>query len=370
MAEINGNTQLKVVSLFCGCGGMDLGIQGDFNFLNKHFGALPFEVVYAVDNDAYATKIYNNNFLHKCELKDVRDIVPSEVPDHDILLGGFPCQSFSISAQNPPRLGFKDDRGKLFFEMVNILKEKKPRFFIGENVKGILSANKGKTFPMIVSEFENAGYYIRHKLMNASEFGVPQKRERVFIIGFRDFEDYNNFDFPQPSTLNESKIVLRQVVDKKADKEDKWYFSQRAVDGMMRVREKMNKGRVQDLNQPCNTISSHLAKVSLNGTDPVLMVDDRYRRLTPREASNIQSFPENFNLDIVSENRQYKAIGNAVPPVLMWHIANTLVNITLPIKAKNVRRTINKKSQKKQLVEFDNREIEKIDEQYNQVFKP
>lgn len=95
---------------------------------------------------------------------------------------------------------------------------------------------------------------------------------------------------------------------------------------MLRVREKMNKGRVQDLNQPCNTISSHLAKVSLNGTDPVLMVNERYRRFTPREVSNIQSFPQSFKLDSVSENRQYKAIGNAVPPVLMWNVVNALVN--------------------------------------------
>ena len=325
MEQIIGNSTLKVASLFCGCGGMDVGIQGNFKFLEKHYNALPFEVVYAVDNDAYATKIYNDNFAHKCETKDVRDIVPTEVPDHDILLGGFPCQSFSISAQNPPRLGYKDDRGKLFFEMIKVLKEKKPRFFIGENVKGLLSANKGQAFPMIIKEFEKAGYHIHYKLLNASEFGVPQKRERVFIVGFRDFDDYFNFKFPQPNTLNGSKIVLKQVIDKKADTDEKWFFSQRAVDGMLRVREKMNKGRVQDLDQPCNTISSHLAKVSLNGTDPVLMVNERYRRFTPREASNIQSFPQSFKLDSVSENRQYKAIGNAVPPVLMWNVVNALV---------------------------------------------
>jgi len=327
MAEINGNKILRVASLFCGCGGMDLGIQGDFNFLGKFFEALPFEVVYAVDNDSYATTIYNNNFKHSCEIKDVRDIIPSMVPDHDILLGGFPCQSFSISAQNPPRLGFKDDRGKLFFEMVNILKEKRPRFFIGENVKGLLSANKGKAFPMIIKEFENAGYFVHHKLLNASEFGVPQKRERVFIIGFREFEDYFNFRFPSPITLNGSKVKLWQVIDNKANTDNKWFFSQKAVDGMLKVREKMNKGRVQDLEQPCNTISSHLAKVSLNGTDPVLMIDDRYRRFTPREAACIQSFPLTFKFDIVSENRQYRAIGNAVPPVLMWHVANALTKI-------------------------------------------
>jgi len=337
MAKINGNKKLRVASLFCGCGGMDLGIQGDFSYLGKHFESLPFEVVYAADNDLYATNIYNSNFSHKCELKDVRDIVPSEVPDHDILLGGFPCQSFSIIAQNPQRLGYKDERGKLFFEMVNVLKEKQPRFFIGENVKGLLSANEGKAFPMIIKEFEKAGYHIHHKLLNASEFGVPQKRERVFIVGFREFDDYFNFRFPLPNTLNGAKVKLKQVIDKKANKDDKWFFSQRAVDGMLRVREKMNKGRVQDLEQPCNTISSHLAKVSLNGTDPVLMIDERYRRLTPREAARIQSFPETFTLDTVSENRQYRAIGNAVPPVLMWQVANALTKSLLtdtPIKVK------------------------------------
>lgn len=335
MAKTFGNSKLRVASLFCGCGGMDLGIQGGFNFLGKTYEALPFEVVYAVDNDLYATRIYNSNFSHKCELKDVRDIIPEHVPDHDILLGGFPCQSFSISAQNPPRLGYKDDRGKLFFEMVKVLKEKQPRFFIGENVKGLLSANKGKAFPMIVKEFEKAGYHIHFKLLNASEFGVPQKRERVFIVGFRDFDDYFNFRFPQPNTLNGSKVKLKQVIDIKADKDDKWFFSQKAVDGMLRVKDKMNKGRVQDLEQPCNTISSHLAKVSLNGTDPVLMVGERYRRFTPREAANIQTFPTTFKLESVSENRQYRAIGNAVPPVLMWNVANALTNSCSIEKSKN-----------------------------------
>lgn len=325
MAQTHGNSKLKVVSLFCGCGGMDLGIQGNFTFLNKHYTKLPFEVIYAIDNDAYAAKIYNDNFIHQCDTLDVRDLIPSKVPSHDILLGGFPCQSFSISAQNPPRLGYKDDRGKLFFEMVKILHEKKPRFFIGENVKGLLSANNGKAFPMIVKEFEKAGYHIHYKVLNASNYGVPQKRERVFLIGFKNYEDYLNYIFPPPTTLNGSKVALKQVVDKKADKDEKWFFSQRAVDGMLRVREKMNKGRVQKLNEPCNTISSHLAKVSLNGTDPVLMVKNRYRRFTPREAANIQSFPSTFKLDSVSDNRQYRAIGNAVPPVLMWNIASSLV---------------------------------------------
>lgn len=324
MARINGNKKLKAASFFCGCGGMDLGLIGGFSYLNQNYSSLPFEVIYANDFDKYATEIYNDNFDHKCITKDIKDISMSEIPEHDILLGGFPCQSFSISAQNPPRLGYKDERGMLFFEMVKILKNKQPRFFIAENVKGILSANKKKAFPMIIKEFEKAGYHVKYQLFNASEYGIPQKRERVFIIGFKNYEDFAYFNFPQPITLNGSKVKLKKVIDSKANKDEKWFFSQRAVDGMMRVQKKMNKGRDQDLEQPCNTISSHLAKVSLNSTDPVLKINDRYRRFTPREAANIQSFPDNFKLDAVSDTRQYRAIGNAVPPVLMWHIAKSL----------------------------------------------
>lgn len=318
--------KIKVLSLFCGCGGMDLGIQGGFEYLGQRYEELPYEIVYAVDNDSYAASIYNRNFYHRCVTKDVRDIIPKELPDHDVLLGGFPCQSFSISAQNPPRLGFKDDRGKLFFEMIKVLEAKQPKFFIAENVKGLLSANKKKAFPMIINEFEKAGYYIKYKLFNSSDYGVPQKRERVFIIGFKDYQDYLKYTFPAPTTLNK-KVKLKDVIDKKANNNKRWFFSEKAVAGMMRVREKMNKGRAQNMEEPCNTISSHLAKVSLNSTDPVLKIKGKYRRFTPREAANIQSFPVDFQLDIVSETRQYKAIGNAVPPLLMWHIAKSLPSI-------------------------------------------
>jgi DNA (cytosine-5)-methyltransferase 1 len=327
MERLINMERIKVASLFCGCGGMDLGINGGFEYLENHYEELPFEVVYAADNDLYAARIYNDNFQHKCELKDVRDIVPEKLPDHDLLLGGFPCQSFSISAQNPPRLGYKDERGKLFFEMINVLKVKQPRFFIAENVKGLLSANKGKAFPMIVKEFENAGYYVKHNLFDSSEFGIPQKRQRVFIVGFKNYTDFAYFNFPNPITLNGSKVKLKEVIDSEANKNEKWFFSQRAVEGMLKVKDKMNKGRAQNLEQPCNTISSHLAKVSLNSTDPVLMINERYRRFTPREAANIQSFPDSFKLDSVSDNRQYRAIGNAVPPVLMWHVGRALTRV-------------------------------------------
>lgn len=316
--------KIKVASLFCGCGGMDLGVLGGFSFLGKEYGENPFEIVYSIDNDDYCTKMYNDNFAHKCIVKDVRDLTVDEIPDFDMLIGGFPCQSFSISAQNPPRLGYKDERGMLFFEMVKILKERKPRFFIAENVKGILSANGGKAFPMIIGEFKAAGYNVVYKLMNASEYGVPQKRERVFIVGFREAEDGMMFNFPSPLPPS-ARTVLGDVIMAANDQDEALFFSDKAVAGMMAVREKMNKGRAMRLDEPCNTVSAHLAKVSLNSTDPVYMVNGRYRRFSPREAARIQSFPDTFRLDSVSHIRQYKAIGNAVPPVLMWHVVNALV---------------------------------------------
>lgn len=300
---------------------MDLGIVGGFTFLGTAYPRSAFDIVYAVDNDEYCTKIYNANFEHKCQIKDVREIDPALIPDFDVLVGGFPCQSFSISAQNPPRLGYKDERGMLFFEMVKLLKEKKPRAFIAENVKGLLSANNKQAFPMIIKEFAEAGYHVQYYLVNACKFGVPQKRERVIIIGFRDKSDEDNFRFAH---FIPSSAVLGDVLDPLQDSNEKLFFSERAVAGMMAVREKMNKGRAQDPSQPCNTVSAHLAKVSLNSTDPVLRIGDRYRRFSCREAARIQSFPDSFRLDVVADNRQYKAIGNAVPPVMMWHIANSL----------------------------------------------
>lgn len=305
---------------------MDLGALGGFSFLGKDYPRHNTEIVYAVDFDEYCSKIYNSNFGHKCLVKDVRDIKIEEVPDCDILMGGFPCQSFSISAQNPPRLGYKDERGMLFFEMVKILKAKQPRFFIAENVKGLLSANKGKAFPMILKEFESAGYKIVYKLLNASEYGVPQKRERVIIVGFRDNEDVTKFRYPTKVKLADRK-VLGDVLIEEENLNEKLFFSERAVAGMMAVREKMNKGRAMNVNEPCNTISAHLAKVSLNSTDPVLMVDGRYRRFSTREAARIQSFPDSFKLEVVSQGRQYKAIGNAVPPVLMWNVMKQIKNV-------------------------------------------
>lgn len=313
--------KLKVASLFCGCGGTDVGLLGDFEFLGKKYASNELEIVYANDIDDNACDIFKENFGIEPDNRDIREVDSKEIPEFDILTGGFPCQSFSIIAQNPKRLGVKDERGKLFFEMCRILREKKPKCFIAENVKGILTANKKSAFPLIIKEFEESGYDVTYAVLNSANYGVPQKRERVIIVGFR--KDLGiNFRFPDEVIKNETEFIpLSAVIEEKVD--EKYFFSQRAVDGMMKKRASMNKGRAQDVTKPCNTVGAHLAKVSLNSTDPVLLVNERYRRFIPREVARIQSFPESFKL-VGSESAQYRALGNAIPPVMFWYVAKAV----------------------------------------------
>jgi len=314
--------KLKVASLFCGCGGTDVGLFGDFNFGGRIYGNHNLELVYANDIDMNACKLFTENFGIVPDNRDIRQVASDEIPDFDILTGGFPCQSFSVVAQNPKRLGISDEKGMLFFEMCRILRDKQPLCFIAENVKGILSANKGEAFPLIIKEFEDSGYIINYDVLNSANYGVPQKRERVIIIGIRK-DVRKKFIFPTPPINDEEEYIpLSTVLFDEVD--EKYFFSERAVQGMMRNRENMNKGRAQDVTKPCNTVGSHLAKVSLNSTDPVLMDNGRYRRFIPREVARIQSFPEEFKLS-GSDLAQYRALGNAIPPVMIWYIAKALL---------------------------------------------
>ncbi|WP_442598621.1 DNA (cytosine-5-)-methyltransferase [Neobacillus sp. D3-1R] len=322
----------KVASLFSGCGGGDKGLKGGFEFLGEYYDSLPFETVYANEIDAKIAEIFSENFNIIPDVQDIRNVHEDDIPEHDVLVGGFPCVSFSIVAQNPKRLGIKNDEsGKLFFEMVRILKKKQPMAFIAENVKGLLSANKGEAFPLIIKEFEAAGYTVKYRLLNAAEFGVPQNRLRVIIVGIRN-DLKIDYKFPEPTHYEEgslfgrSYVPLIDVIFPESQVDEKYYFSDKAVEGMLNAKKEMNKGRAQDIFKPCNTVGAHLAKVSLNSTDPVLKINDRYRRFTPREVARIQSFPDSYKL-IKSEGTQYRALGNAIPPVLMWNIGKNLMDI-------------------------------------------
>lgn len=318
---------LKVASLFCGCGGSDLGLLGGFTYLGNHYQRLAFDIIFAVDIDKFAVDTYNRNFLNHAVCADVSDITFSSLPDVDVLIGGFPCQSFSTV--NPTK-DTNDERANLYKQIARFLKEKHPKYFICENVKGLITLKQGSIIQKIISEFESEGYNVRYKLMKAVEFGIPQKRERVFIVGVRN-DLTCNYIYPAPINTLENAVPLKRVIDRLDIDEGKYYFSERAVQGMKNAKKNMKRGLWQDLNGPCLTITSHLAKTSINSRDPLLLVDPQkelYRRFTPREAARIQSFPDDFKLN-KSEAKSYKQIGNAIPPVLMWHIAKALQDAIL-----------------------------------------
>ncbi|WNY99488.1 DNA (cytosine-5-)-methyltransferase [Sulfurospirillum sp. 'SP'] len=322
--------KIKVASFFCGCGGSDLGILGGFSFLEKSYKKLPYEIVYALDFDKYAVQTYNDNFKHQAVCQDIKNIDINELCDFELLLGGFPCQSFSTV--NPTK-DTNDDRANLYKELVKVLNKKKPKFFIAENVKGLMTLQKGNILKKVITEFTNCGYKVYYKLLHAANFGIPQKRERLFIVGIRNDLHYT-YTFPRETHSelglenNNMWVPLQVAIEGLQIAERKYYFSEKAVEGMKNAKNNMKRGLFQDLSKPCLTITSHLSKTSLNSRDPVLLIDaekELYRRFTPREAARIQSFPEQFRLHI-SDTQAYKQIGNAIPPVLMWHVANALIN--------------------------------------------
>ena len=315
----------KVVSLFSGCGGADCGILGGFDFNKTHYERLPFELVYASDIDKKAVATHKENFkTEQLVCKDICETPSSEIPDHNVLVGGFPCQSFSTV--NPTKDPF-DDRANLYKQMVRIAKDKQPEICIAENVKGLMTLHGGAIFKRVVQAFNDAGYNTYHHLINSADYGVPQKRERMIMVCVRKDLDAK-FIFPEKTNEN-NWVPLSVAVPVLAIEEQKYYFSERAVQGMKNAKNNMKRGLAQRLDAPCLTVTSHLAKVSLNSRDPVLLVDpekELYRRFTPREAARIQSFPDTF-VFAGSETDAYRQIGNAIPPVMFWHIAKKVSDL-------------------------------------------
>jgi DNA (cytosine-5)-methyltransferase 1 len=312
---------LRVASIFSGCGGADLGITGGFKFLSRVYEANDVDIVHASDIDGDAVSTYNQNFSHNAVTADVNGLSFSQ-GFCDVLVGGFPCQSFSTVNPNKDP---DDDRGQLYKQLVRLARESNPAIVIGENVKGFYRLRGGLYFQKFEAELHEAGYRVYHKILRAHDYGVPQKRERLFVVAVRNDVE-GEFEFPDPTAVdefgNESFTPLGSVITNLVDVPSKYYFSERAVAGVKAAKTNMKRALAQDLGQPCLTVTSHLAKVSLNSRDPVLLVNaerELYRRFTPNEAASIQGFPIDFKWPEV-ESKAYRQIGNAISPVVMWHL--------------------------------------------------
>lgn len=319
----------RAVSLFCGCGGSDLGILGGFSYLGKKYNKNPFSIVHASDINEKAIFTYNNNFAHKAETRDV-SLLEFDKGFADVVIGGFPCQAFSTV--NPTKKP-GDASNQLFWQMAKVIGDIRPKVFVAENVKGFYRLAGGKYFNLARNEFSSLGYKIYSRLLNSADYGIPQLRERLFIVGLRKDIAFD-FCFPNPTNgllLKRPRVTLGQVIKSLVPDHPKYYFSKRAVEGAKRAKPNMKRLLAQDLNSPCLTITSHLAKVSINSRDPVLLVDhgrELYRRFTPREAARIQSFPDSFKFP-GSEADSYRQIGNAIPPLLFWHISQQIVSVLI-----------------------------------------
>jgi len=317
---------MRVVSLFAGCGGADLGILGGFTFLGKKYAKNGVNIIHASDIDTKAVATYNLNFIHKAVVADVRKI-SLKGEKVDLLVGGFPCQSFSsVNPSKDPT----DSRAQLFNDMLRIVRETHPKFVIAENVKGFYRLHGGIYFEDYSKKLKRSGYRVYHQVVLAAEYGVPQLRQRLIVVGVRN-DIKGDFEFPKPvygpnSRSKSDFVPLKKVIKSLSRVPEKYFFSERAVLGVKNAKPNMKRALAQDLNGPCLTVTSHLAKVSLNSRDPVLLVNaekELYRRFTPSEAASIQSFPENFEF-AGSEADAYRQIGNAIPPVMIWHIVRAL----------------------------------------------
>lgn len=321
------NPELDVISLFCGCGGFDLGFEGEFEFLNHFYPSLPYNVVYATDINERACMTYRNNFEGAevvCEDFTERLDKLDQLPEADIILGGFPCKDFSVSGK---RQGLKTKRGNLYLSMVEAVNEKKPIAFIAENVKGLLNIEKGEVIEKIENDFVGVGYNVNIKLYNTADYGVPQTRERIIICGIREDIDVE-FQPPSPTHGDTNKMKLNFY-----DELQPWVGAREALQDLEKVKEgdfpnhfwskaKLNPGTQGNkkikADEPSTTIrSEHHGNIEFHYSEP--------RRLSAREAARLQSFPDDF-IFYKSTTNAYKQVGNAVPPVFAWHIAKALLN--------------------------------------------
>ncbi len=297
--------ELRIIDLFAGIGGIRLGFE--------KFGA---KCVFSSEWDKYAQDMYEANFGER-PFGDINDIHPSEIPDHDFLLAGFPCQPFSIAGK---QLGFADTRGTLFFNIESILKAKKPYGFLLENVRRLTTHDKGRTFKVILEKLDDLGYTVYFKILNSLNYGIPQKRERIYMIGFKE---PIHFRFPEPLKHYKS---LSEFLDEDEDVDTK-YFVNKAIRTKRMLKVKPNPpypgiwhenigGNISALPYSC--------ALRAGGSYNYLLVNG-VRRLTGREMLRLQGFPEDFIIN-VSYTQVRKIAGNSVTVPVIELIVEEILN--------------------------------------------
>jgi len=312
---------LKFIDLFAGIGGIRLGFELAF----KKNSSQSLHCVFSSEIDKYAQQSYQANFNEK-PFGDITKIDEKEIDNFDILLAGFPCQPFSNAGL---KMGFEDTRGTLFFDIARIIKHHLPKIVFLENVKGLKSHNKGKTFKVIKNTLEEMGYNVYDKTLNAKCFGVPQNRERIYIIAFLDNVD---FDFPKP-IFNNTKvgdILEKNVIEKYTLSDKLWAGHQR------RKQEHLAKGNgfgyslFDENSSYTSTISARYYK---DGSEILIKQNNKNpRKLTPREACRLQGFPDNYQIT-VSDNQAYKQFGNSVcVPVIEALATQIISSLNKPLK--------------------------------------
>lgn len=323
--------KFKILSLFAGAGGLDLG-----------FEKAGFEIVYANEYDKSIWETYEKNHTTPLDHRDIRKIDSSELPDCDGIIGGPPCQSWSEAGSLK---GINDSRGQLFYDFIRILKDKKPKFFVAENVSGMLSKRHQEAVDNFIKLFEEAGYEMHIQLLNANDYNVPQDRLRVFYVGFR--KDLKiDFKFPEPfrhkPTLKDTIHDLRDnaipTLEKNKTNGDKCKFPNHEYMTGSFSTIYMSRNRVRNWDEPSFTIQAGGRHAPLHPQAPKMIQVEKnkrifepgkenlYRRLSVRECARIQTFPDDFIFYYNDVATAYKMIGNAVPVNLAKAVAGQIKN--------------------------------------------
>lgn len=299
---------MKVVSLFSGAGGLDLG-----------FVMAGHEIVWANDMYADAVETYRHNIGEHIICQDISTVDAMTIPDCDMIIGGFPCQGFSVA--NTKRHE-EDERNTLYKQLIRIISEKRPKFFLAENVKGITTLAKGKVFQMIMNDFGALGYRVQYRVLNAADYGVPQTRQRVFIVGVREDVKFN-YTYPEPTHSREGKnglAVWVSVGEAMADIPDP--DAPNSVFNHQYSKYKLNFNgyighRQLDPKKPAPTVT---ARGDDRGGVVILPHPNGKRRMSCREVASVQSFPMEYEF-MGNRSSVYRQIGNAVPPLLGYAVA-------------------------------------------------